>query len=114
MSLNIDNVYICRLLNGEDVLAEVTHEDGFFILNVPFQIMMAPPSAPGALNIHMAPFPPLAKDSRVEIPMGGVVYRFKPEDKVLQKYSEIYNKVTSPLILPDTINNPIVAPNLVK
>lgn len=93
------SVMITRLLTGEEILGVVSsHEDaGHFVIENPTTIGVMNNPQTNRLDIHMAPFLPLAAKKSVVVNMQNVVCQYEPVVEVINKFNSVFG---SGIILP--------------
>ena len=91
---------ITRLITGEEILGEVESltNNECKILN-PTQIAVAPNPKTGNVDVHMAPFAPLAADKHIVVNLNAVLCQYSPVTEVLNKYNTMFG---SGLIIPNS------------
>ena len=92
------NVKLLHLLNGEDILAEVTSvgNDTTMITN-PARIVMMPPQRPGeSVGVGMAPWLQFSDSKSVELKNDHIMYQVNPIKEMLNNYQQMFAKIITP------------------
>ena len=83
------SVKVVRLINGEDVIADVDKDHHGWILSNPATIVVQQ-TQDGRVGAAFAPFAPYAKDGKVRIFDGGVVGEMELDIKLINEYNRIF------------------------
>ena len=91
-------VLITRLLTGEEILGDVELlADGKCKIAHPTHIAASANPQTGNIDVHMAPFAPLAADKHIVVNLSLILSQYEPVKDVLNKYNTMFG---SGLILP--------------
>lgn len=90
---------ITRLITSEEILGEVNVSDDGTTCTIknPTQIGVSPNPHTKNVDIHMAPFMPLAAGKSITLSMSAVLCQYEPVQDVVNKYNSMFG---SGLILP--------------
>ena len=83
------SVKVCKLITGEDVIADVEEVQNGVILNNPAQIVVQQ-TQDGRVGAAFAPFAPYAKDSKVLIFKDKIVGEMEIDVKLINEYNRIF------------------------
>ena len=97
---NVENIKIIRLLNGEEIIAEVTSDSGQIItIRNAIRIVVMPNKAdPSVPNVGMAPFMQFTEDKDLTLNKNCVITVATP----LTEFVNQYNSVFGGLVVPPT------------
>lgn len=96
------SVLITRLITGEEILGDCESiSDTECKVSNPTQIGAMPNPKTGNVDVHMAPFVPLAADKHIIINLNNVLCQYAPVNEVLNKYNTMFG---SGLIIPNSGN----------
>ena len=91
-------ILVTRLLTGEEILGDVDVVDSDTVrIENPTQIAAAPNQQTGSVDVHMAPFAPLAADKYLVIRVNNILCQYEPIREIVNKYNKLFG---SGLILP--------------
>lgn len=84
------NVKIVRLMNGEELMGELTNDNAtyFKLKNVAFVQVM--PSQSGNFTIGLLPFAPYAEETEFSFDTNHRTTMFSPNVELLNNYNRIY------------------------
>ena len=93
------NIRVLKLVTGEELVAEVTMNNGSYTVKNPLRIMMVPPkSANDGISIGLAPFAPYVDwEKGANIASEKVVFIMDAAKDLAAQYASIF----SPLVLPN-------------
>lgn len=92
------SIEVLRLVNGEDIIADVERPDGdVIVLNNPAKIALFP-TEEGAMGIGLIPWIPYSEDDKFEILESNVMCLITAPDELINEYNEKYGSgiVTPP------------------
>jgi hypothetical protein len=93
------NVKIMKLMNGDDVIADIKYgNDNIVILSGSAKIMMFP-SEEGGMGLALMPWLPYSDDKEVEIKEKNILITVIPSSQILNEYNERFG---SGLVVPDS------------
>lgn len=93
-------VLITRLITGEEILGDVTPDEGINdLVNIKNPVQVAIGSNPDtkSFDIHMAPFIPLSAQKSITVSLRNVLCQYEPVVEILNKYSSVFG---SGIIIP--------------
>lgn len=93
------NIQILKLLNNEEVLADIEEDDTHFILNNPVGVAIVR-GAGGTPSVGFAPFPLHSehkKDFQMSIAKKHVLYYYTPAEDFINNYNQVFG---SGIVLP--------------
>jgi hypothetical protein len=106
MAFDDKNVSILRLVSGEELLGLVTVTELGYSIKNPFRIFAQENPTQTLdgrpnLNIHLAPYLPLAELSvDLSVEKAVVVFAYRPNSDIVAKYKQIFLQMETGLILP--------------
>lgn len=102
MSFDEEKIKITRLISGEDLLGSVTLEGftGAYLIEFPFVIGINADPRTSHPTVQLAPFFHLMDEPNLRVDAKAVVFSYKPNADVIEKYKQIYLQMTSGLVLP--------------
>jgi hypothetical protein len=83
------SVKVCKLITGEDVMADVEVDADGYLLNNPAQIVIQQ-TQDGRVGAAFAPFAPYAKDGKVRIFNNYVIGEMEIDIKLINEYNRIF------------------------
>jgi hypothetical protein len=88
----MENIQIIRLINNEEIMADITEDDTHYRLTNPVRlaIMQGPDGKP---SVGFAPFPTHAeqkKDYEISIAKKHVMYQYDPMQDYINNYNQIF------------------------
>ena len=93
------NIQVLKLLNNEEVLADIEQDDTHFILNNPVSIAIVR-GPTGQPSVGFAPFPihsEQKKDYQISIAKKHVLYYYVPAQDFINNYNQVFG---SGIVLP--------------
>jgi hypothetical protein len=98
------NIKIVRMLNGDDVIADVDVNVTRLNMKNPLRVVVMPGSAGQSPNVGFAPWSPFSKDTDFKLDMAHVLAIMEPIDEFVQQYKMSVSPIVTPpqgrLILP--------------
>lgn len=99
------NLKLIRLLNGEELMAEVvSSNDSKITIKDPIRVVVMPQRDPKAPpSIGFAPFLEFSEDKKVEIDKSHVLFMVTPIKEFVNQYNSLFGGIVTPttkLILP--------------
>jgi hypothetical protein len=98
------NIKILRMLNGDDVIAEVDVQVTRVNMKNPFRVVVMPNAAGQSPNVGFAPWAPFSKETGFKLDIAHVVAIMEPIDEFVQQYKVTVSPIVTPpqgrLILP--------------
>lgn len=82
-------VKVCRLISGEDIIADVEVDQHGYLFSNPAQIVVQQ-SQDGRVGAAFAPFAPYAKDGKVRIFKEFVAGEMDIDVKLINEYNRIF------------------------
>ena len=82
-------VKVCKLITGEDVIADVELDQNGYLFNNPALIVVQQ-TQDGRVGAAFAPFAPYAKDSKVRIFKDNVIGEMEIDVKLVNEYNRIF------------------------
>lgn len=83
------SVRVCRLVSGEDIIADVEVDHIGYMLTNPAQIVVQQ-AQDGRVGAAFAPFAPYAKDNKVRIFKAFVAGEMELDVKLINEYNRIF------------------------
>ena len=83
------SVKVCKLITGEDVIADVDLDQHGYTFNNPALIVVQQ-TQDGRVGAAFAPFAPYAKDSKVRIFKDFVIGEMEIDIKLINEYNRIF------------------------
>ena len=83
------SVKVCKLITGEDIIADVEVDQHGYTFTNPAQIVVQQ-TQDGRVGAAIAPFAPYAKDSKVRISNAGVIGEMEIDVKLINEYNRIF------------------------
>lgn len=83
------SVKVCKLITGEDVIADVEVDQHGYMFNNPALIVVQQ-TQDGRVGAAFAPFAPYAKDSKVRIFKDYVIGEMEIDVKLVNEYNRIF------------------------
>lgn len=101
------NIKLIRLLNGEELMAEVSpfpDSNSVIQLKNVIRIVMIPPKGPGQEpTVGLAPFCQYSNDKEFEFQLSHILVMMNPIPEFLNQYQSLFGKLMTPqksIILP--------------
>lgn len=98
------NIKLVRILNGDDVIADVDVNVTRLNMKNPVRVVVMPSAAGQNPNVGFAPWSPFSKDTDFRLDMAHVVAIMEPIDEFVQQYKLSVSPIVTPpqgrLILP--------------
>ena len=102
------NIKMLRLLNGEELIAEVIdcNEETKVVIKNPIRIVVMPNASrdpKAAPTIGFAPWLEFAEDKKIELDKSHILFIVKPVQEFINQYNSIFGGIVAPsskLILP--------------
>lgn len=98
------NIKLVRMLNGDDVIADVDVNVTRLNMKNPLRVVVMPSAAGQSPNVGFAPWSPFSKDTDFRLDMAHVVAIMEPIDEFVQQYKLSVSPIVTPpqgrLILP--------------
>jgi len=82
-------VKVCKLVSGEDVIADIDNDDLGYVLNNPALIVIQQ-TQDGRVGAAFAPFAPYAKDGKVRIFKNAVIGEMEIDVKLINEYNRVF------------------------
>ena len=86
-------VKLVRMWSGEDVIADITEENGDSI-TITDPIVAVPSQQQG--QIAFAPWSPLLQKDKLEVTKKYIVYIANPQDEIIEQYNSMFSKISKP------------------
>ena len=94
------NIFITRLLTGEEILGEVENNgEKFCTIKNPTSISAMNNPKTNKVDIHMSPWAPLCASKSVDICVGSISCQYVPINEIINKYNSMFG---SGIIVPNT------------
>jgi hypothetical protein len=98
------NIKLVRMLNGDDVIAEVDVAVTRLNMKNPFRVVVMPGAAGQSPNVGFAPWSPFSKETEFKLDMAHVVAIMEPIDEFINQYKMSVSPIVTPpqskLIIP--------------
>jgi hypothetical protein len=101
------NVKLIRLITGEELIAEVIHQDEKqVVIKNPIRVVLMPNQSrdpKAAPTIGFAPWVEFSEDKKIELDKSHVLYIVTPVQEFINQYNSIHGGIVAPsskLILP--------------
>lgn len=98
------NIKLVRMLNGDDVIADVDVNVTRLNMKNPLRVVVMPSAAGQSPNVGFAPWSPFSKDTDFRLDMAHVLAIMEPIDEFVQQYKMSVSPIVTPpqgrLILP--------------
>lgn len=98
------NIKLVRMLNGDDVIADVDVNVTRVNMKNPLRVVVMPSAAGQSPNVGFAPWSPFSKDTDFKLDMAHVLAIMEPIDEFVQQYKMSVSPIVTPpqgrLILP--------------
>jgi hypothetical protein len=83
------SVKVCKLITGEDIIADVEVDQNGYTFNNPALIVVQQ-TQDGRVGAAFAPFAPYAKDNKVRIYKNYVIGEMEIDVKLINEYNRIF------------------------
>lgn len=101
-----NNVFVFRLLSNEEIVAQLKDfSNDTLKLHFPQQIGIAQGSTKDNIQLQIAPFLPLSGTDDLRINREIIALVYKPNIEIENRWKSIQLRVTSGLVLPDSMEN---------
>lgn len=98
------NVKYIKLLNGEELVAEVLVDDLKTVLKNPIRLVIVPSKAdPKTPSVGLAPWAEFSDDKEITIDKSHILAIMDPIQEIVNQYNSIFGGIVAPsskLILP--------------
>ena len=98
------NVKYIKLLNGEELVAEVLVDDLKTVLKNPIRLVIVPSKAdPKTPSVGLAPWAEFSDDKEITIDKSHILAIMSPIQEIINQYNSIFGGIVAPsskLILP--------------
>ena len=98
------NVKYIKLLNGEELVAEVLVNDLKTVLKNPIRLVIVPSKAdPKTPSVGLAPWAEFSDDKEITIDKSHILAIMSPIQEIINQYNSIFGGIVAPsskLILP--------------
>ena len=98
------NVKYIKLLNGEELVAEVLVDDLKTVLKNPIRLVIVPSKAdPKTPSVGLAPWAEFSDDKEITIDKSHILAVMSPIQEIVNQYNSIFGGIVAPsskLILP--------------
>lgn len=98
------NVKYIKLLNGEELVAEVLVNDLKTVLKNPIRLVIVPSKAdPKTPSVGLAPWAEFSDDKEITIDKSHILAVMSPIQEIINQYNSIFGGIVAPsskLILP--------------
>lgn len=90
------NIKIVRLLNGEDVIADVTDNGPYITVKDPVRIVIMPSAGSKTPNVGFAPWAPFSTETEFNLDKSHTIVIMEP----IEEFVTQYKMSTSPIVTP--------------
>lgn len=98
------NIKLVKLLNGEDLIADVNVVVTRLDIKNPLRVVVMPSAAGQSPNVGFAPWAPFSKDTDFKLDMAHVIAIMEPVEEFVQQYKMTVSPIVTPpqskLIIP--------------
>lgn len=103
--MNTNNLKIIKLINGDELFAEVLQDqDSFIVVKNPVRVVVMPTKAnPQTPTVGFAPWAEFSSEKNFTIHKAHVIVTMKPVSEFVEQYKMMFSNIVTPksnLILP--------------